>query len=74
GTGAFLLVWGALSSPPRQPPVAGELVGLAEKAHAKDVVTAILADFRALDTLGEISVVAVALLTLVALLPRGRGS
>jgi multicomponent Na+:H+ antiporter subunit A len=35
-------------------------------------VTAILADFRALDTLGEITVVAIAFAGVVALLRRGR--
>ena len=35
---------------------------LAPSAHAADVVTAILADFRGLDTMGEITVIAIALL------------
>ena len=39
-------------------------------AHAKDVVTAILADFRGLDTLGEITVVALVLLGVGTLLNR----
>ena len=49
-----------------------EQVRLARDAHAKDVVTAILADFRALDTLVEVTVVAVAFAGVVALLRRGK--
>ena len=33
-------------------------LALAPEAHAADVVTAILADFRGLDTFGEITVIA----------------
>jgi multicomponent Na+:H+ antiporter subunit A len=33
---------------------------IADEAHAGDVVTAILADFRGLDTMGEMTVLAVA--------------
>jgi multicomponent Na+:H+ antiporter subunit A len=42
-------------------------VQLAQSAHAKDVVTAILADFRGLDTLGEISVLTVAMLSILGI-------
>jgi multicomponent Na+:H+ antiporter subunit A len=45
---------------------------LAPAAHASDVVTAILADFRGLDTLGEITVLAITMLGLATLLARGR--
>jgi multicomponent Na+:H+ antiporter subunit A len=69
---AFLLAWGALSRPVQGEGVAGEQVRLAGEAHAKDVVTAILADFRGLDTLVEVTVVAVALLGVSSLLRRGR--
>ena len=41
---------------------------LAQEAHAKNVVTAILADFRGLDTLGEVTVVALVLLGVATLL------
>jgi multicomponent Na+:H+ antiporter subunit A len=34
---------------------------LAHAAHAKDVVTAILADWRGLDTMGEVTVLTVIL-------------
>ena len=45
---------------------------LVEAAHGKDVVTVILADFRGLDTLVEITVILVAMLAVAALLRRGR--
>ena len=38
------------------------------KAHGRNIVNVILVDFRALDTLGEITVVAVAALGVYALL------
>ncbi len=44
---------------------------LTPAAHAKDAVTAILADFRGLDTLGEITVVALVVLGVATLLTRG---
>ncbi|HSI97070.1 MAG TPA: hydrogen gas-evolving membrane-bound hydrogenase subunit E [Gaiellaceae bacterium] len=70
--GAFLVVWGALSRPSVGDSVAEEHLRLAPEAHAKDVVTAILADFRGLDTLGEITVVAIAFVGIATLLRRGR--
>ncbi len=72
GAFAFAVVWGALSQPAADNVVAEEYVRLAPEAHAKDVVTAILADFRGLDTLGEITVVALVLLGVATLLNRGR--
>ena len=72
GTFAFVLAWGALSRPAPERSVAAEHVALAPDAHAKDVVTAILADFRGLDTLGEVTFVAVGLIGVVGLLRRGR--
>ncbi|HSK16675.1 MAG TPA: hydrogen gas-evolving membrane-bound hydrogenase subunit E [Gaiellaceae bacterium] len=68
GGAAFVVAWGALSRPAPQESVASELARLAPEAHAADIVTAILADFRGLDTLVEISVLAVALLGIAALL------
>jgi multicomponent Na+:H+ antiporter subunit A len=41
-------------------------------AHGRNVVNVILVDFRALDTLGEITVLAIAAFAVVALLRRGR--
>ena len=72
GLVVFVVVWGALSRPAPEASVAEDHIRLAESAHAKDVVTAIIADFRGLDTLGEVTVVAVALLGVAALLRRGR--
>lgn len=69
---AFLLAWGALSRPVQGESVAAEHVRLAGDAHADDVVTAILADFRGLDTLVEVTVIAVAFLGVSSLLRRGR--
>jgi multicomponent Na+:H+ antiporter subunit A len=70
--GAFLVVWGALSRPSVGDSVAEEHIRLTPDAHAKDVVTAILTDFRGLDTLGEITVVAIAFFGIATLLRRGR--
>jgi multicomponent Na+:H+ antiporter subunit A len=72
GAFAFAVVWGALSQPAAETTVSQEHIRLASEAHAKDVVTAILADFRGLDTLGEITVVALVLLGIATLLNRGR--
>ena len=69
---AFAVVWGALSQPAAEEGVARKLLRLTPEAHAKDAVTAILADFRGLDTLGEITVVALVLLGVATLLNRGR--
>src|SRR3712207_5601760 len=57
-----------LSQPPVGQTVAEEHVRLAPEAHARNVVTATLADFRGLDTLGEITVVALVLLGVATLL------
>jgi multicomponent Na+:H+ antiporter subunit A len=62
GAFAFVVVWGALSQPPAGSSVAEEHIRLTPDAHAKNVVTATLADFRGLDTLGEITVVVLVLL------------
>ncbi len=72
GAFSFAVVWGALSVPAAQQSAADEHLKLTSKAHAKDTVTAILADFRGLDTLGEITVVALVVLAVATLLNRGR--
>ena len=72
GAFAFAVVWGALSRPTAATSVAAEQIRLTPSAHGKDVVTVILADFRGLDTLGEITVVAIALLGTLTLLAAGR--
>ncbi|MFL6251216.1 MAG: hydrogen gas-evolving membrane-bound hydrogenase subunit E [Actinomycetes bacterium] len=68
----LLVVWAALSRPTPTDTSAGRQLELAGAAHGKDVVTVILADFRGLDTLVEVTVVVVALLGVAALLRRGR--
>jgi multicomponent Na+:H+ antiporter subunit A len=68
----FVVAWGALSRPTAAESIGSEHLRLTPDAHAKDAVTAILADFRALDTLGEITVVAIAFAGVAALLRRGR--
>jgi multicomponent Na+:H+ antiporter subunit A len=72
GLTAFAVGWGALSRPLPDHPVTTDLIARAEAAHAENVVTAILVDFRGLDTLGEITVLAVALVGLAVLLRRAR--
>ncbi|MBI3967048.1 MAG: DUF4040 domain-containing protein [Chloroflexi bacterium] len=73
GAFALLVSWSALSGPARwEGSIALAQTRLAPEAHARDVVTAILADFRGLDTLGEITVVGIALLGIATLLGRGR--
>ena len=72
GLAALLTVWSGLSRPVPAEPSAERHVALAEQAHGKDVVTVILADFRGLDTLVEITVVFVALVGIATLLRRGR--
>ena len=72
GAFAFLVVWAALSRPAPGQAAAAEHVRLAPEAHGKDVVTVILADFRGLDTLVEITVVFVAVVGIATLLRRGR--
>lgn len=72
GAFALFVVWGTLSRPVPEQSVSEEHIRLTPKAHASDIVTAILADFRGLDTLGEITVVGIALVGISALLFRGR--
>jgi multicomponent Na+:H+ antiporter subunit A len=72
GAFAFAMVWGTLSQPAAESTVAAEHVRLTPAANANDVVAAILADFRGLDTMGEVTVVALVLLGVATLLNRGR--
>lgn len=74
GLSAFFVVWSVASTPRPPQPLAPELIARTDDAHAQDVVTAILADFRALDTLGEITVLAVALVGLATLFGRVRSA
>src|SRR5829696_4625637 len=68
----LLVVWAALSRPTPTDTSASRQLALAGQAHGKDVVTVILADFRGLDTMVEITVLVVALLGVAALLRRGK--
>lgn len=72
GAVTSLVVWSAFSRPVPDAGMAERHLSLAEAAHGKDVVTVILADFRGLDTLVEITVVAVAMLGVTALLTSRR--
>jgi multicomponent Na+:H+ antiporter subunit A len=67
---AFASAWGTLSQPAISGGVAYEMIRLTPDAHAKNAVTAILADFRGLDTLGEITVIWIAFIGLLTLLGR----
>ncbi|HEX7102171.1 MAG TPA: hydrogen gas-evolving membrane-bound hydrogenase subunit E [Nitrolancea sp.] len=69
---AFVIVWSVLSRPASAGGVSHVQVRLTPIAHAQDVVTAILADFRGLDTAGEITVIVIVLIGVVALLREER--
>lgn len=64
---AFVITWGVLSQPAPDPSVSRTLIELTPAAHAGSIVTAILADFRGLDTMGEITVIGIALLGVLTL-------
>ena len=71
GLAVFASVWGFLSQPASST-VSAEHIRLTPAAHGGDVVTVIIADFRGLDTLVEITVLLAAVIGVVALLRRGR--
>lgn len=71
GATAFVVVWGSLSQTPAGETVAEDHIRLAPDAHADNVVTAILADFRGLDTLGEITVVILVLIGVATVIGGG---
>ena len=70
GAFAFVVAWGVLSKPAALESVIEDHIALTPEAHGKAVVTVILADFRGLDTLGEITVIAVAFLGIATLMRR----
>jgi multicomponent Na+:H+ antiporter subunit A len=72
GVAAFATIWAALSRPTATGSVAAAYLRRTPAAHGGDVVTVILADFRGLDTAVEITVLAVAIVGVAALLQRGR--
>jgi multicomponent Na+:H+ antiporter subunit A len=72
GIAAFAVIWATLS---RTSPIRGdaaEQIARTPDAHGGDIVTVILADFRGLDTMVEITVLAVAVIGVASLLRRGR--
>jgi multicomponent Na+:H+ antiporter subunit A len=71
GGGAFAAVWAELSRPTSHAADATEYVRRAPEAHGGDVVTVILADFRGLDTMVEVTVLFVAVFGVASLLRRG---
>jgi multicomponent Na+:H+ antiporter subunit A len=72
GVMAFSVVWGVLSKPAPTATAISEHIALTPDAHGKNIVTVILADFRGLDTAGEITVIAITLLGIISLLRIGR--
>jgi len=74
GVSAFAVIWPALSRPPLGSSDAAEQIRLTPDAHGNDVVTVILADFRGLDTMVEITVLAVATIGVASLLRRERSA
>jgi multicomponent Na+:H+ antiporter subunit A len=70
GVTAFAVIGAALSRPPLGGSDAAEQIRLTPEAHGGDVVTVILADFRGLDTMVEITVLAVAIIGVASLLRR----
>jgi multicomponent Na+:H+ antiporter subunit A len=70
GALALAVALKTLSGPTPPHPVAAEYLRLAPDAHGRDAVTVILADFRGLDTLGEITVLAIAFAGVLTLLRR----
>jgi multicomponent Na+:H+ antiporter subunit A len=70
GAAAFVVVWGVLSKPAAIESASRDQIALTPSAHARDVVTAILSDFRGLDTMGEITVIGVAMIGLLTLMQR----
>jgi multicomponent Na+:H+ antiporter subunit A len=74
GASAFAIIWAALSRPPLGSSDAAAQIERTPSAHGGDVVTVILADFRGLDTMVEITVLAVAIVGVASLLQRERGA
>jgi multicomponent Na+:H+ antiporter subunit A len=71
GVGSFAAIWAALSRTTLAAGAATEQIRRSPSAHGGDVVTVILADFRGLDTMVEITVLVVAAFGLGSLLRKG---
>jgi multicomponent Na+:H+ antiporter subunit A len=72
GSLAFLVSWGVLSRPAPIDSILEDYVELTPDAHGGAVVTVILADFRGLDTMGEITVIGIAFLGIATFIRRRR--
>jgi multicomponent Na+:H+ antiporter subunit A len=72
GVASFALIWATLSRTSTNAGDARQHIARTREAHGGDVVTVILADFRGLDTMVEITVLAVAVIGVASLLRRGR--
>jgi multicomponent Na+:H+ antiporter subunit A len=72
GLAAFATIWAELSRPTVAAGDASEQIARTPDAHGGDVVTVILADFRGLDTMVEITVLATAVIGVASLLRHGR--
>lgn len=72
GVMAFLVAWGTLSRPSASTTVIARQIEQTPLAHGYDIVTVILADFRGFDTMGEITVIAIAFLGILSLIRAGR--
>jgi multicomponent Na+:H+ antiporter subunit A len=72
GAAAFASIWATLSRTSPERGDSAEQVALTPEAHGGDIVTVILADFRGLDTMVEVTVLAVAVIGVASLLRRGR--
>jgi multicomponent Na+:H+ antiporter subunit A len=72
GITSFVAIWAALSRTSVAGGDAAEQIERTPSAHGGDVVTVTLADFRGLDTMVEITVLAVAIVGVASLLRRGR--
>ncbi len=71
GLAAFAAIWAALSRTSVADGDAAKQIASTPSAHGGDVVTVTLADFRGLDTMVEITVLAVAVVGVASLLRRG---
>ena len=71
GLSAFATIWAVLSRPTVSDSAASALIRRTPEAHGSDVVTVILADFRGLDTMVEITVLFTAVVGITALLRSG---
>lgn len=68
----FIVVWGVLSRPSPSHEVMDTFAVFTPFAHARNIVTVILADFRGFDTMGEITVIVITMIGVITLLRSGR--